>query len=271
MSTLTVQEKIKLEKLFKMESGYVSNYSDATFAMAIAESMNIDSNLPKYQKYGASKAKRLRAIWEIESDEKVGCQIKRFVKDIRKRQKDSFFITPDAEEEELTAHAENIVMRLQSITPDRILTDSIGENNDETIDALISSIRREVSALQPQGALDRVHTLFVKYLRNKLKSINIDSEKSTPLHGLYGTYVKNLRERGLIETEMTVKILRSLNPIVENLSDIRNNKSMAHDNRFISSPESMFILNCIANTISYIEAISPETQLKPESDIQYPF
>ena len=62
-------------------------------------------------------------------------------------------------------------------------------------------------------------------------------------------------------------------PISQQIRELRAECSAkkSHDNRFISSPESMFILNCIANTISYIEAISPETQLKPESDIQYPF
>ena len=71
MSSLTDIEKRYLEKLLGMQSGYVLDYSDAT----LGEFFNrhkIDIHGSKYQTYGTSKAKKMRAFWEREPDALVG-------------------------------------------------------------------------------------------------------------------------------------------------------------------------------------------------------
>ncbi len=70
MSSLRDDEKRYFEKLFNMESGYVLDYKNETFAQLFSRH-GIDIHSPKYTKYGKSKAKKMRAFWEIESDEKV--------------------------------------------------------------------------------------------------------------------------------------------------------------------------------------------------------
>jgi hypothetical protein len=68
VSSLTDIDKRYLEKLFGMQSGYVLNYSDLTFG-AFFRRHKIDiHHETRYQQYGSSKAKKLRAFWEIESD-----------------------------------------------------------------------------------------------------------------------------------------------------------------------------------------------------------
>jgi hypothetical protein len=67
MSSLTDIEKRYLEKILGMGGGYVLDYTDATFA-EFFERHNIDIHSQKYQKYGTSKAKKLRAFWEQEPD-----------------------------------------------------------------------------------------------------------------------------------------------------------------------------------------------------------
>jgi hypothetical protein len=68
VSSLTDIDKRYLEKLFGMQSGYVLNYSDPTFG-AFFRRHKIDiHNNEKYQGYGTSKAKKMRAFWEIEPD-----------------------------------------------------------------------------------------------------------------------------------------------------------------------------------------------------------
>ena len=71
MSSLTDVEKRYLEKLLRMSSGYVLDYSDAAFGEFFRR-YNIDIHGPKYQTYGSSKAKKMRAFWEHESDSLVG-------------------------------------------------------------------------------------------------------------------------------------------------------------------------------------------------------
>lgn len=67
MSSLTDSEKRYLEKLLNMNTGYVLDYTDATFA-EFFKRHNIDIHSKKYQIYGTSKAKKLRAFWDQEPD-----------------------------------------------------------------------------------------------------------------------------------------------------------------------------------------------------------
>ena len=74
MSTLTSLEKRIFEDLFGMSSGYVLSdaYTNATFAEFFRECVKINIYDSKYAFNGDSKAKRLRAFWELQSDPIVG-------------------------------------------------------------------------------------------------------------------------------------------------------------------------------------------------------
>lgn len=74
MSSLTDIEKRYLEKLLGMQSGYVLDYSDATFG-EFFQRHKTDIYGPRYQTYGTSKAKKMRAFWEREPDNLVGAVI----------------------------------------------------------------------------------------------------------------------------------------------------------------------------------------------------
>jgi len=67
MCSLTDIEKRYLEKILGMQSGLVLDYTNATFA-AFFNRHKIDIHSQRYQTYGASKAKKMRAFWEQESD-----------------------------------------------------------------------------------------------------------------------------------------------------------------------------------------------------------
>lgn len=71
MSSLTDIEKRYFEKLLGMQSGYVLDYSDATFG-EFFNRHKINIHGQKYQTYGTSKAKKMRAFWEQEPDVLVG-------------------------------------------------------------------------------------------------------------------------------------------------------------------------------------------------------
>ena len=72
MSTLKTIEKRLLEELLGMSGGYVLDFHNDTFAAFFVESVGTDIYEEKYAKYGTSKARRLRAFWELESDPVVG-------------------------------------------------------------------------------------------------------------------------------------------------------------------------------------------------------
>lgn len=67
MSSLTEIEKRYIKKLLSMDSGYVLDYTDSTFA-ELFDRHGVDIHSTKYQNYGTSKAKKMRAFWEREPD-----------------------------------------------------------------------------------------------------------------------------------------------------------------------------------------------------------
>jgi len=70
MANLKFNEKQLFEKLFD-RGGYVLNFTDRTFREFFSDfNINIEDN--KYYINGASKMKRLRAFWDIESNKVVG-------------------------------------------------------------------------------------------------------------------------------------------------------------------------------------------------------
>lgn len=67
MSSMSFVEKQLFEKLFEMESGYILDFSNSSI-QAFLNDYEIDLSQNKYDKYGSSKAKRMRALWEVEDD-----------------------------------------------------------------------------------------------------------------------------------------------------------------------------------------------------------
>ena len=68
MSSLKPIEKRGFEDLFGMASGYVLDFTNQSFAQLFRDTAKIDIYHAKYAINGDSKARRLRAFWEIEPD-----------------------------------------------------------------------------------------------------------------------------------------------------------------------------------------------------------
>jgi hypothetical protein len=57
-----------LDEVLEMQSGYVLDFSDRTFAEFFASELSININHQKYFQGGSSKAKRLRTFLQIEKE-----------------------------------------------------------------------------------------------------------------------------------------------------------------------------------------------------------
>lgn len=71
MASLTSREKRILEKLFGMESGYVLDFSNRTFAEFFADVVDLNIYSKDYDYSSGSKANRLRKFWTVEDDDVV--------------------------------------------------------------------------------------------------------------------------------------------------------------------------------------------------------
>jgi hypothetical protein len=72
MSSLSIIEKRKIEKLLEMSNGYVLDFSDRTFQKFVIDSTGIDVCDDKYAYASGSEANRLRALWDQEPDQVIG-------------------------------------------------------------------------------------------------------------------------------------------------------------------------------------------------------
>lgn len=115
MANLKSTDLLKLEKLFDMSGGYVLDFTNATFQQFIRNNANVDIYSSKYETYGDSKAKRLRAFWDTESDTIVGKMLDEMVEHWRtlKILSDSEISAP---QEALSKECMGIARRLQCKT-----------------------------------------------------------------------------------------------------------------------------------------------------------
>ena len=60
---------------------------------------------------------------------------------------------------------------------------------------------------------------------------------------------------GLIESEMTLRILKSSISTLEAFNDVRNNRSLAHDNPVLNYDEALLIFNHVAGSIRFLRAL----------------
>lgn len=265
MSDLNRIEKLKIEKLFDMGGGYVLDFSNRTFGNFIFEVLNIDAYTENYSDNGDSKANRLRTIWQKESNYNVGKLTSEMLTHW-KEQKMMSYRQISQEEDKLYNECNQVAERLLNgavVSEIEIIKDYA---EDVDFDRLAKSIRESIQKNEPEIALDRLHTYLMKYIRRLCEKHKIEFKKEESLNAIFGKYVKFVTSHEKIESQMTERILKYSINIIEAFNDVRNNKSLAHDNIILNYEESLLIFNNITNAIKFIESL--EKKILPEKIIE---
>jgi hypothetical protein len=264
MSNLSEIEKLTIEKLFGMRTGYVMDFGTRTFRALILESTHIDVYTEKYNYGSGSKANRLRAFWDQESNLLVG----RLLTDLLE-----YWRTDRARiEPEMEPRYQECLTIAQRLKQDRGVQDidAIRPNaDDEDFSLLAKSIRESLDKDEPQVAVDRLHTFVVKFTRNLCLKHDIIIDAKMPLHTLFAAYVKYLRREAVLESEMSERILTTSISVFDAFNRVRNNQSFAHDNPILNHRESELVVNNVVNTIKFIESLEDElSKTKQDPPVQ---
>lgn len=240
-----------LDKVFEMESGYVLNFSDRTFASFFAEELNIDIDDPIYAQNGGSKGKRLRRFLQI-SDPGISARALRKLWDYREA------VRARSEREEALEDAQDklfqIIHRLEGDSG-LARTDAIERfEHDETLDELVASIERDIQAHKPHVALDRLHTYCMKKFAHLLRQRGEQPSTGETLNARAGRYFNPMRRSGQIRP-ISEKIMKSTVETFELYNGIRNNESLAHDNTLVESNEARFIFDTVVNMLRFVKTI----------------
>lgn len=246
MSSLVPREKRKLEDLFGMNSGYVLDFSNNTFARFFEEEIKRDIYSGAYSDKGSSKANHLRSFWNKEDDALVGRVIAGLLEYCKETGHSAL------ERQALFRDCEAIAARLAQAKP--IPDIETLEGDTEDFQQVAKAARECFERNEPEQGLDRLHTFLVKFLRKLCEDHSIPKDRSVPLGGLMGAYVKRLKEEGLVASQMTENILKGAITIFGQFDHVRNNHSMAHDNPVLAYDEALLIASNVTSTVRFIKA-----------------
>jgi len=269
MANLKSIEKLKLEKFLEMGGGYVLDFSNRTFQEFVLDNAQLDIFNEKYSYDSNSKANRLRAFWEKESNYIVGNLIASLLEYWEARKIMSSTAITSAEQE-LFDECAIIAERLTKDIPIENIDVLYTKSGRHDYSPLAKSIKKSIDNNEPEEAIDRLHTFMVKYIRELCNKHDIEYDKNKPLHGIFGGYIKHLRNSGLIESQMTERILKSSIAIFEAFNDVRNNQSFAHDNKVLNYDESVLIANNVFSIIKFIDAIEAKIREKESKSVLPP-
>ena len=147
----------------------------------------------------------------------------------------------------------NIVTEIEVIRED---------DNDKDFSLLAKSIKESIEKSEPEVALDRLNTYLMKFIRKLCGNHEIEITKEESLNAIFGKYLKFIVVNGKVESEMSQKILKYSINIIEAFNDVRNNRSLAHDNQILNYSESVLIFNNVTNSIKFIESIENKIKVK---------
>lgn len=253
MAELTFSEKTKFETFFGMKSGYVLDFSDRTFQEFVGDATGIDINQEKYYFLGTSKANRLRAFIKLEADYIVGTLLEKLVEHTMEK-----YPPGDSIDETEFGLYEKCLMAVKRLKKEGVVEhiDALQPNNDDKdFKILAKAIRESIEKNEPEVALDRLHTFVVKYIRELCDTHKINYDKSESVNAIFGKYIKHIIDCKLIDSVMSEKILKYSINVIEAFNDIRNNKSLAHDNPILNYNESILIFNNVTNSIKFLQTI----------------
>ncbi len=92
----------------------------------------------------------------------------------------------------------------------------------------------------------------MKFVRSLCGQHGVPVDGDKALHSIFGEYVKKLKSLNLIESRMTETILKTSISVLEAFNDVRNNKSLAHDNEILNEAESLLIFNNVTSAIRFM-------------------
>ncbi len=269
MADISYSDNILISKCF-INSGCVLDFSNSSFEMFVFDSVGINIYDQKYNTGGDSKGKKLIYFLKVEPNYIAA----KLIEDLYKHKKDhcrQWFqdVEKDSIQEEKIQNLCKQLKNTSGIGEVAIFREALIEDYEkkETIIILLKEIEEALRQKKFQAGLDRLHTFVVKYVRYLCAKYKIDANQDKALHSIFGEYVKHLELHKLIESEMTLRILKSSISVLESFNHVRNNKSLAHDNQILNYPESHLIFKNILNCIEFLHELEFSRKVNTEEEI----
>lgn len=228
MSSLTSVEKRQLEKATSFEPGYVLNFSDRTFGDFFADTAGIDIHSSRYTAHGTSKAKKLRAFWDLDQDAIVGKVMAEMLRYLKEN------YPPDRVDPDLLLRCEATITRLNTGGPDLSALKEVAKVvNSAYIAAQVKRAQEAVSSDPPLAigtAKELVETVCTTILQERGKPI----PDKPDVEVLAALTMKELdlspsgKGDGGQGAKTTQRLLGNLAGITKHLAELRNLTGTGH-------------------------------------------
>src|SRR5699024_10226299 len=86
------------------------------------------------------------------------------------------------------------------------------------------------------------------------------------INAIFGKYIKHIESLGLVESDMTKAILKYSINLLDKYNHVRNNSSLAHDNKLLNYKESLYIFDTLARLKGFIDNIEDDMRLKQKQE-----
>ena len=231
MAELSIREKNSIEDLFKMQSGYILDFSNNSFPRFVGESVNIDIyNSRGYEEY-ASKANKLRQIINNESDYLVG----KLLKDLLDYFEDSKLRNNSG----LNKWEKEKIIELRN-TSERLMKNStieLPKSKEDNLKTLSEDINISLQRNKPELVLDRLHTYTVMLFRkicikNKISVVD-NNGKYYPLQSLVGKLKNYYKDNKTFETDFPFLAIKYSISLFDKYNEIRNDKIVKNSKRHV--------------------------------------
>jgi hypothetical protein len=149
MSSVTTKDKLFLEKLLQMSSGYVLDFSDRTMGEFFSDNLGVDIYSDRFDYSSGSKANRMRKFWMVGDDEEVGQSILTLIDYIESKiLLDEF--TVEQFKPELVSECQKIGQRLSSHDAESRGDIEIDERAKEFLEQDFRDIEVSISSLDDE-------------------------------------------------------------------------------------------------------------------------
>ncbi|WP_417838063.1 abortive infection family protein [Tritonibacter scottomollicae] len=245
-------EKRLLDKALDMRQGYVLDFSNRTIEEHFEDEFGLEFYSDEFGRNGNSKANRLRTILNDVGSSQAA-HVLRNLWDYRSTLPTYGDLADPHDENKLRDAYFNIVATLEGDNPKISLEAFTAFEDSDTLHALLQSIERDLRDDAPEAALDRLHLFCTKRFRSLLETRDISCQQDEPLHSLVGKYKKALESEAEI-SEMSILFIRYSIAVFEKFNDIRNNRSLAHDNALLPPREARFIFDAVGAVLRFIKS-----------------
>lgn len=234
--------------------GYVLDFSDRSMEEYFADEFGINIHDNEYSANGTSKRNCLTTFLSL-TDAYTALRVLRALYDRREGLLESSSNSSSAQVARSKSRGFLEVIEQLAGDPSAVSTDGIDSfARDRTLEELVSDIERTLAANKPEVAIDHLHTYCVKKFTHLLVVRGIECTDDEPLHSRFGKYRKCLEQEQNLH-EFTLRALKSFISLFDSFNDLRNNRSLAHDNELLEPVEARLVVNTVNAILVFLRAL----------------